>query len=178
MRKITDGFTDMGEHNVSLLATSAEGISGNFPKHDKEVYGEIAGITDKDYYTNSFHVPVNFEVSCFEKIKIESPFHTLCNGGCISYVELAESPANNPEAIVELVSVAHKSEVNYFGINFPLDICSCGHRGVLANECPYCGGTEIKHLRRVSGYLSEADRFARGKKAELNARKASTFGTY
>jgi ribonucleoside-triphosphate reductase len=177
MRKKTDSFTESENYNFSLLATSAEGVSGRFPAHDINVYGVIKGITDKEYYTNSFHVPVNVEISYFDKIKLESPFHKFCNGGCITYVEMTESPIQNIEAIIELVLYAYNSDINYFGINFPLDVCHCGARGVFHNVCPICGGQDIKRLRRVSGYLSDVASFTSGKKAELADRKPNRFNS-
>jgi len=172
MRGMTDAYTKKAGLNFSLLATSAEGISGKFPTHDKKTYGEIKGLTDRDYYTNSFHVQVGVDMGCFDKIAWEGPFHALCNGGCITYVELNECPVGNSESIVDLVTYAHAYDINYFGINFPLDICTCGAKGIFNDNCDCCGKDEITRLRRVSGYLSESRKFTKGKKAELKERKA------
>lgn len=171
MREQVDSYTSESDYQFSLLATSAEGVSGKFPVYDIEKFGYIEGITDKKYYTNSFHVPVNLDISCFTKIDYESKFHNLCNGGCITYVELKESGEKNIEAILELITYTYNHDINYFGINFPIDICQkCGARNVKDDVCHKCGCSEILRLRRVSGYLSEAENFAIGKKYELNSR--------
>lgn len=160
--------------NFSLLASAAEGVSGEFPKYDKEKYKEDKWIADKEYYTNSFHVPVNIDISCIEKIMSEGPYHKLCTGGAITYIELKEVPIGNIEGIMDIIKFAKKQDCSYFGINFPLDVCrKCGFKGMIGKNCPSCGSSEILKLRRVSGYLSDSCKFTHGKYAELKARKAN-----
>ena len=173
MREKTDGFSEETNKNFSLLASSGEGISGFFPSKDKAKYGPSSMIGSTEYYTNSFHVPVNANLSCFEKIDIEAPFHALCNGGHISYVELSEAPKGNSEAICELVTYACEKNIGYFGINYPMDVCrGCGHKGTF-DTCPCCGSSDIMRLRRVSGYLSEENTMTSGKRSELRNRFAN-----
>lgn len=117
--------------------------------------------------------PVDTEISLSEKIDLEAPFHAMCNGGCISFVELNEQPSCNIEGVQKIVEYAIKSNCNYFGVNFPLDKCKiCGHFGKIDDTCSSCGSTDILRLRRVSGYLSEKATFTIGKKKELELRKA------
>ncbi|MDD4849001.1 MAG: anaerobic ribonucleoside-triphosphate reductase, partial [Bacteroidales bacterium] len=150
-------------------ATSGEYISGRFPSIDKTIYTHK--VLDKDFYTNSFHVDVDSGLSAFDKIKTEGYFHSLCNGGCISYVELQSAPIGNSEAILELIDYAEKCGVHYLGINFPLDICNnCGAQGVF-DKCSECGSEKITRIRRVSGYLEILDYFTAGKKAEVKSRR-------
>lgn len=160
--------------NFSLIATPAEGLSGRFVRMDKKRYGIIKGVTDKDYYTNSFHVPVYYPISAFEKIKIEAPYHELTNGGHISYVELDGDPSNNLEAFEQVVRCMKESGVGYGSINHPVDRDPvCGYSGIIANECPRCGRKEtigqpkFERIRRVTGYLvGTLDRFNDAKRAE------------
>jgi anaerobic ribonucleoside-triphosphate reductase len=171
MRKNVDAFAEEYDLNYTLLATPAEGLSGRFVKADRRHYGVIAGITDKDYYTNSFHVPVNFEISSFEKVALEGPYHEFTNAGHISYVELDAPPINNLEAYESLIKHMSASNMGYAGINFPIDEClGCFHRGIIAVECPSCGSTHIRRIRRITGYLSTVDRFNDAKQAELKER--------
>lgn len=170
MRKKIDDFSAETNMNFSLLASSGEGISGFFPEKDKKVF------TSRDfpeYYTNSFHTPVNADISCFEKIDAEAPFHKLCSGGHITYIELAEAPLGNGEAVRELVTYACCKNAGYFGINYPMDVCGqCGFKGTFGS-CPRCGGNDITRLRRVSGYLAEDKVMTRGKQAEVSRRVAN-----
>lgn len=175
MRKITNEFSEKEKLNYSLLASSAEGVSGYFYEHDSNCFDSKLPVFSKGHYTNSFHIPVSNQLSCFEKISLEAPFHKLCNGGHITYIELNEIPFGNSEAIRELVDFACEHDIGYFGINFPLDICNtCGEKGLFVSKCKRCGSTDIKRLRRVSGYLSEIENFAFGKKSELTHRKPNT----
>lgn len=174
MRQKVDSYIQEYKMNFSLLASAAEGTTGKFAAFDHKVYGEECQAAQKEFYTNSFHVPVNAEIHYMDKIDLEAPLHSLCNGGCITYIELSEPPFNNSEATLEIVDYAMKKNCNYFGINFPLDICKiCGHKGRIGDCCSSCGSTNIKRLRRVSGYLAEIGSFTEGKKKELKFRKAS-----
>lgn len=174
MRKKVDSYIERDKLNFSLLASAAEGTTGKFAMHDHKIYGENCKAAQKEFYTNSFHVPVNAEMHYMTKIELEAPFHAICNGGCITYVELSEPIFHNRDAAQEIVEFAMKNNCNYFGINFPLDICNeCGHKGRIGQCCSSCGSTNIKRLRRVSGYLSEENSFTVGKKKELAMRKAS-----
>lgn len=168
MREMTDSFIKETGMNFSLLASAAEGVSGNFAAYDAAHAGKGMSVAEKGYYSNSFHVPVDVETDFVEKIKFEGRFHHLCNGGAITYVELEEMPENNIEAVGEIITYACENDCNYVGINFPLDNCNrCGYTGRIAGDCPCCGSGDIRRLRRVSGYLAEADRFVKGKKFEL-----------
>ena len=155
--------------NFSLLGTSGEYISGRFPKIDTKFYSNAT--IDKEFYTNSFHVEVDSMLHPFDKLKIEGPYHRLCNGGCISYVEFTSAPIENTMAIEEVIDVAIYSGVSYLGMNFPIDICkSCQYTGVF-DVCPHCTNEDILRIRRVSGYLENLEYFTYGKKAEVRKRK-------
>ncbi len=152
--------------NFSLLASAAEGVTGRFAAYDKEHWNNNACI--RGFYTNSFHIPVDKDIYFMDKIDLEAPFHKLCDGGCITYVEFAEIPGENVEAVIEAIRYAHDNDCNYFGINFPLDYCNdCDWSGSTVDKCPICGSENVTKLRRVSGYLSKDSNFTSGKKAEL-----------
>lgn len=169
MRQTVDRFRKETGLNFSLLATSGEFISGRFPDLDAKLFDHP--IIEKGFYTNSFHINVDSGLSLFDKIRLEGPFHNLCNGGCISYVEFSSAPLINTLAILDVINVAVKSGVSYLGINFPVDSClSCGNTGVF-DQCPNCGGNKIKRIRRVSGYLEDLEFFTKGKKAEAATRR-------
>ena len=171
MRRIVDGFAEEYDLNYTLLATPAEGLSGRFVAIDRRAFGMIDGVTDKEYYTNSFHLPVGFQLSSFEKCVIEGPYHELTNAGHISYVELDAPPIHNLEAYERLLQHMAACNMGYAGINFPIDEClACSHRGVITAECPVCGSMQIRRIRRITGYLSTVDRFNDAKRAELNDR--------
>jgi anaerobic ribonucleoside-triphosphate reductase len=171
MRKSVDSFSEEYDLNYTLLATPAEGLSGRFIGMDRRRFGVITGVTDKEYYTNSFHVPVNFEISSFEKIAIEGPYHSLTNAGHISYVELKSPPIDNLEAYERLIRHMAATNMGYAGINFPVDEClGCYFRGIIPVECPACGSTNIRRIRRITGYLSTVDRFNDAKQVELRDR--------
>jgi anaerobic ribonucleoside-triphosphate reductase len=171
MRKLTDGFAEEYDLNYTLLATPAEGLSGRFIGYDRRRFGVITGVTDKEYYTNSFHIPVNFEISSYDKIMLEGPYHQLTNAGHISYVEMKAPPLGNLEAYEQLIRQMAVAGMGYSAINFPVDEClSCYHRGVFADECPSCGSVQIRRIRRITGYLSTIDRFNDAKQAELRDR--------
>ena len=158
--------------NFNLIGTSAENVSGRFPIMDEEKFGKVTGITDKGYYTNSFHVPVSEPLGVFHKIKYESDFHLLSDGGSITYVEMNEALSKNLEAMSDLVNFAHRNGISYFGINFPLDVCENNHEGIFETFCSICGSEQIKRYRRVSGYISELNTFTVGKSAEEKDRQA------
>ena len=171
MRKMTDGFCDEYDLNYTLLATPAEGLSGRFINIDRRRFGVISGVTDREYYSNSFHVPVYYEISTYDKIRIEGPYHRLTNAGHISYVELQSPPIQNLEAYEAIIRQMALSDMGYAGINFPIDEClCCFHRGIIEDECPSCGSTQIRRIRRITGYLSTVDRFNDAKQAELRDR--------
>jgi len=146
MRKRMDEETIRTGMNFSLLATPAEGLSGRFVRIDRKKFGIIKDVTDKDYYTNSFHVPVNHKLSAFEKIKIEAPYHELTNAGHISYVELDGDPLNNLDAFEKIVRCMKESGIGYGSINHPVDRDPvCGYTGIIGDVCPRCGRREEEH---------------------------------
>lgn len=129
--------------NVTLLATPAEGLSGRFIRIDQQRYGRIPGVTDREYYTNSFHIPVWYPISAYEKIRLEAPYHALCNAGHISYVELDGDTAKNVEAFETVVRWMHDCNIGYGSINHPVDRDPvCGYVGVIGDVCPRCGRKE------------------------------------
>ncbi len=151
MRQRMDEETIRTGMNFSIIATPAEGLSGRFVRLDKELFGEIEGVTDRNYYTNSFHVPVYYPISAFEKIKIEAPYHALTNGGHISYVELDGDPMKNLDAFEKIVRCMKESGIGYGSINHPVDRDPiCGYSGVINDVCPRCGRREEEH-----GYAHE-----------------------
>lgn len=169
LRRKCDEATQKYGLNFSLLATPAEGLSGKFIAKDRALFGNIPGITDKEWYTNSFHIPVDFKIGAIQKINIEGPYHKLCNAGHISYVELPSAPTNNLEAFETLVQAMYEADMGYAAVNFPVDICKeCGFNGLIDTEtCPACGTTgKISRVRRITGYLSTLDMFNDAKKAE------------
>ncbi|MGI6144296.1 MAG: anaerobic ribonucleoside triphosphate reductase [Clostridia bacterium] len=174
MRRRCDEATRKYGLNFTLLATPAEQLSGKFTKLDLERFGKIPRITDKEWYTNSFHVPVEYEISAMDKIAIEGPYHKYCNAGHISYVELPSAPHQNIEAFETLIRAMCEADMGYFAVNFPVDICKeCGFNGVIETEtCPKCHTEgQISRLRRITGYLSTLDMFNDSKKAEERNRK-------
>ena len=171
MRSYCDFLRGEYKFNFSLLATSGELISGRFVDIDKTLFENKDGIFDQGFYTNSFHINVDSDVPAYRKIQLEGLFHELCNGGCISYVELKEAPIGNDEGLRELIEIAVKSGTHYLGFNFPRDVCDkCGTSGVF-DQCPFCGSTDITRIRRVSGYLEVLDGFTEGKKNEVKRRR-------
>lgn len=170
MRAQMDEAAERTGLNFSLIATPAEGLSGKFTRRDCEDFGVIPGVTDRDYYTNSFHVPVYYPLTAFEKICIEGPFHALCNAGHITYVELDGSALSNPRALDRLVRAMAEHGVGYGSINHPVDRCSaCGHQAIIEADCPACGAStdEIERIRRITGYLvGTMDKWNTAKQAE------------
>ena len=143
MREKTDWYSQKYKLNFTLLATPAEGLSGRFVRMDKKLFGEIPGVTDRDYYTNSFHIPVYFPISAAEKIHLEAPYHALTNAGHITYVELDGDPSENVEAVESLVRYMHDEGIGYGSINHPLDRDPvCGYTGIIEDVCPRCGRRE------------------------------------
>ncbi len=172
MRNKVDEACEEFDLNFTFLATPAEGLSGRFIKMDRKEFGIIPGVTNKEYYTNSFHVPVDFSINAFEKIAIEGSYHKYCNAGHISYVELPSPPTHNLEAMESIVRFMRESDMGYSAINFPVDFCtSCSLLGVIEGDtCPRCGSAFIRRVRRITGYLSTTDRFNDAKLAELSDR--------
>ena len=178
MRKRMDEATEKYNMNFSLIATPAEGLSGRFVKIDKKKYGIIPGVTDRDYYTNSFHVPVYYSISAWDKIKKEAPYHALTNGGHISYVELDGDPTKNIDAFEQVVRCMKESGIGYGSINHPVDRDPvCGYTGIIDDICPLCGRKEFRdgpgfeRIRRITGYLvGTLDRFNNAKQAEEHDR--------
>lgn len=155
MRDLTDKHTVDTGLNFSLFSTPAEGLSGRFVKIDKRLYGSIPGVTDREYYTNSFHVPVYYEISAADKIKIEGPFHALCNAGSISYIEMDGDLTKNVEAFKNVILYMKECGVGYGSINHPVDRCPvCNYVGIIGDVCPRCGrkdgeGVSIERLRKL-----------------------------
>lgn len=171
IRSFCDEYKLKDKLNWSCYATPAEGLSGKFINVDKKEFGIIEGVTDKDYYTNSFHIPVGFNISIIDKINIESPYHKLCNGGHISYIEVDGYPT--PETIEKIIRYAYENtNISYMGINFHMRYCKdCGERiEENMNKCPKCHSNDIQGISRVTGYLSLDERFGIGKSAERQDR--------
>lgn len=173
MRNKCDEYTKQTNLNFSLIATPAEGLSGRFIRMDQEEYGIIEGVTEHEYYTNSFHVPVYYQTDIYHKLATEAPYHALTNGGHISYVELDGDPCDNLEAFEKVVRMMKELNIGYGAINHPLDRDSiCGYRGIIHDECPQCHRNEqeypFERIRRITGYLvGTLDRFNNAKKAEV-----------
>ena len=186
MREKCDEFSRKHMLNYSLLATPAEGLAGRFTKIDRKEYGVIDGVTNRDFYTNSFHVPVYYPISAFRKIEIEAPYHNLCNAGHISYIELDGDPTQNIEAFEAVIRKMHDEGIGYGSVNHPVDRDPvCGFSGIISGSvCPSCGREEgdipFERLRRITGYLvGTLDRWNDGKKAEERERvKHNVDGVY
>jgi len=174
MRRRCDEASNKYSLNFTLLATPAEGLSGKFIGSDVERFGVIPGITDKEWYTNSFHIPVEFEIPAMDKIAIEGPYHKYCNAGHISYIELPSAPHQNLEAFESIIRAMCEADMGYFAVNFPVDVCKeCGFNGVIETDtCPVCHSVgNISRVRRITGYLSTLDMFNGSKVAEEKSRK-------
>lgn len=155
MNKVADSYKSRYNLNYSILATPAEGLSGRFTRMDRRKYGIIPGVTDSDYYVNSFHVDVKEPISIVEKIKKEAPFHAITRGGHITYVELDGEARKNIKAITKIVKVMHDEGIGYGSINHPVDSChECGYKGVIYDKCPVCRSENILRMRRITGYLT------------------------
>lgn len=155
MNRVVDEYKAKYNLNYSVLATPAEGLSGRFTRMDKRKYGIIPGVTDNDYYVNSFHVDVKEPISIVEKIKCEAPFHAITRGGHITYVELDGEAQKNVKAISKIVKVMHDEGIGYGSINHPVDTCNaCGYKGMIYDKCPVCQSENILRMRRITGYLT------------------------
>lgn len=178
MRKRMDDASKKYGLNFSLIATPAEGLSGRFVRLDAQKFGKIDGVTDRDYYTNSFHIPVYYNISAYDKIRLEAPYHSLTNGGHISYVELNGDPLSNLEAFEQVIRCMKESGIGYGSINHPVDRDPvCGYTGIINDTCPNCGRQEndgkpnFERIRRITGYLvGTVDRFNNAKQAEVKDR--------
>ena len=178
MKKKADEFSERYQHNYSVLATPAEGLSGRFTRIDRKRYGIIKGVTDKDYYTNSNHVPVYYKCSIRHKAEVEAPYHDLTRGGHIFYVELDGDATHNPESIAKVVELMDQLNMGYGSVNHNRNRCmDCGHEDAVEGEevCPECGSHNIDKLQRITGYLvGTTDRWNSGKLAELHDRVTHT----
>ncbi|MGN0229974.1 MAG: anaerobic ribonucleoside triphosphate reductase, partial [Muribaculaceae bacterium] len=174
MRDRANDFSERYQHNFSVLATPAEGLSGRFTKIDRKKFGVVPGITDKDYYTNSSHVPVYYHCSPRHKAEIEAPYHELERGGHIFYVEIDGDATHNPEAVMQIVDLMDKYNIGYGSVNHNRNRCmDCGHEDSQEGlkECPVCGSKNIDRLQRITGYLvGTTDRWNSAKLAELRDR--------
>lgn len=178
IRDFCDRKSEELKLNITCLATPAEGLSGRFVKMDKQRYGIIEGVTDRDYYTNSFHVPVYYHTSIVDKIRTEAPYHALTNAGHISYVELDGDPSKNLDAFEKIIRVMKESGIGYGSINHPVDRDPvCGYNGIIGDTCPKCGrredenGIEFERIRRITGYLvGTLDRWNNAKRSEEKER--------
>ena len=176
MRDRCDARSEEKKLNYTLLATPAEGLSGRFVKIDQKRYGKLDGITDREYYTNSFHIPVYYPISAFDKIRLEAPYHALTNAGHISYIEMDGDPTKNLDAFEAVVRAMHDAGIGYGSINHPVDRDPvCGYNGIIGDVCPQCGRQEeevhFERIRRITGYLvGTLERFNNGKRAEEHDR--------
>ena len=178
MRKRLDDMSQKTKMNFTLLATPAEGLSGRFVRMDKERFGSIEGITDREYYTNSFHIPVYYPISAYKKIQLEAPYHALTNAGHITYIELDGDPSTNLDAFEKVIRYMKSQGIGYGSINHPVDRDPiCGYNGIIGDTCPKCGRKEtegeygFQRIRRITGYLvGTLDRFNNAKRAEVRDR--------
>ena len=174
MRERINEFSEKYKHNYSVLATPAEGLSGKFTRRDRKDFGEIPGITDKIYYTNSNHVPVYYKCSPKHKAEVEAPYHEITRGGHIFYVEIDGDATHNPQAIMDIVDLMDKYNIGYGSVNHNRNRClDCGYEDATEDlhECPECHGHNIDQLQRITGYLvGTTDRWNSGKLAELHDR--------
>jgi len=174
IRRRCDEATKKYKLNFTLLATPAEGLSGKFTQYDVERFGVIPGITDKDWYTNSFHIPVEYDITAMDKIALEGPYHKYCNAGHISYIELPSAPDHNLEAFESIIRAMSEADMGYSAVNFPVDVCrECGFNGIIETDtCPKCNTTgRISRVRRITGYLSTLEMFNESKLAEEKNRR-------
>lgn len=158
MRDYTDAWSKEECMNYTVIGTPAEGLSGRFLRLDRERFGTIKGVTDKDYYTNSSHIPVSFEISAFKKVELEAPYHSIQNGGHILYIEMGGDPTQNLKAFEKLIYYMHEKNAGYMAINHPVDRDSvCGYVGIIGDVCPRCGRKEgeamsIEMWQKLKGY--------------------------
>ena len=185
MRKRMDDLSAETHLNFSLLATPAEGLSGRFVRMDRERFGSIEGVTDREYYTNSFHIPVYYPISAYKKIQLEAPYHELTNAGHITYIELDGDPSTNLDAFEKVIRYMKAQGIGYGSINHPVDRDPvCGYNGIIGDTCPKCGRSEtdgeygFQRIRRITGYLvGTLDRFNNAKRAEVRDRVKHSIGT-
>ncbi|OUO51948.1 anaerobic ribonucleoside-triphosphate reductase [Parabacteroides sp. An277] len=174
MRDRANQFSEQYQHNYSVLATPAEGLSGKFTRRDCQRFGSLPGITDRDYYTNSNHVPVYYKCSARHKAEIEAPYHDLTRGGHIFYVEIDGDATHNPEVIMQVVDMMDKYNMGYGSVNHNRNRClDCGYENAAPNleVCPKCGSHHLDKLQRITGYLvGTTDRWNQAKLAELHDR--------
>ena len=173
MRDRVNDFSERYQHNYSVLATPAEGLSGRFTRGDQKEFGRIPGITDREYYTNSNHVPVYYKCSARHKAEVEAPYHNLTRGGHIFYVEIDGDATHNPEAIMNIVDMMDAMDMGYGSVNHTRVRCmDCGYETAdHIEECPHCHSTNLDRLQRITGYLvGTTERWNRAKLAELNDR--------
>lgn len=168
MNKVAEEYKAKYKLNYSVLATPAEGLSGRFTKIDRKKYGIIDGVTDRDYYVNSFHIDVKEHVKVADKIRLEAPFHAITKGGHITYVELDGEAKKNISVILKIVHLMQKENIGYGSINHPVDTCrKCGYKGIIYAECPLCKSENITRMRRITGYLTgDLDSWNSAKQAE------------
>ncbi|QVJ82054.1 ribonucleoside-triphosphate reductase class III catalytic subunit [Prevotella sp. khp1] len=174
MRDRANEFCERYHHNYSVLATPAEGLSGKFTKKDRKEFGIVPGVTDRDYYTNSNHVPVYYKCSARHKAEVEAPYHNLTRGGHIFYVEIDGDATHNPQVIMSVVDMMDQLDMGYGSVNHNRNRCmDCGYENAddKLEKCPKCGSNNIDKLQRITGYLvGTTDRWNSGKLAELNDR--------
>ena len=174
MRDRANEFSERYQHNYSILATPAEGLSGKFTKRDRQEFGIIEGVTDRDYYTNSNHVPVYYKCSALHKAQVEAPYHDLTRGGHIFYVEIDGDATHNPQVIMSVVDMMDRYNMGYGSVNHNRNRCmDCGYENAATKleTCPECGSHHIDRLQRITGYLvGTTDRWNAGKLAELHDR--------
>ena len=176
LRAKTDAFTAADHMNWTTFATPAESTAGTFQRANRAKFGVIEGVTDREYMTNSNHVPVYYKISAFDKIKIEAPYHALCNAGHIAYIEMDGDPSKNIHAFEKIIRAMHDADMGYFSVNHPVDYDPvCGYTGIINNVCPKCGRKETPRqrfikVRRITGYLSPTYRWNDPKRAELRDR--------
>ncbi len=174
MRDRVNQFCEQYQHNYSVLATPAEGLSGRFTKYDRKKFGSLPGITDREYYTNSNHVPVYYHCSALHKAQVEAPYHDLTRGGHIFYVEIDGDATHNPEAVMRIVDMMDKYNIGYGSVNHTRNRCmDCGYENAEKEmeTCPKCGSIHVDRLQRITGYLvGTTDRWNKAKLAELNDR--------
>lgn len=178
MRQRASYYSEKYNHNYSIIATPAEGLSGKFTSKDRAEFGIIEGITDKEYYTNSNHIPVYYKCSASHKARVEAPYHEKTRGGHIFYVELDGDAVHNPQAIMNVVDLMDRYDIGYCSVNHNRNRClNCGYEDSSQNlrECPKCGSDRIDRLQRITGYLvGNTDRWNYAKKAELRDRVSHT----
>lgn len=174
MRNRANEYCEKYKHNYSILATPAEGLAGKFTKKDKKSFGILPGITDREYYTNSNHVPVYYKCSASHKARIEAPYHALTGGGHIFYIEIDGDATHNPQAVMNFVDLIDKYNIGYGSVNHNRNRClDCGFENADSDieKCPHCGSTRIDKLQRITGYLvGTTDRWNSAKLAELHDR--------